>query len=324
MSTELTETCDATPDLHEPLVAGGAATVPATGAIATEPLPHIRIQPTRGWASLQLKELWRYRELMFFLAWRDIKVRYKQTVFGVAWAVMVPLFTMVVFNVLFSLLMGAGNQPSAAGVPYAISTFCAMVPWQLFANAINGSSNSLVANRNLITKVYFPRLIAPIAPVIASLVDFAIAFGMMIVLIAGYHLFTDYTFVFSWALLTLPFFVLLAVLTAMAMSMWLSAANAIYRDVRYALPFIVQVLMYVSPVIYTTQSIMGPTVPDWVRVLYGLNPLAGVIEGFRWALLGHTDAPGLIIIPSTLTVLALLLSGMYYFRRMERTFADLA
>lgn len=321
--TDTLDTLDAVPQLATPEAKTAAAPAVATSGDG-EPVPHIRIQPTRGWAALQLKELWRYRELLFFLAWRDIKVRYKQTIMGAAWAVMVPLFTMLVFNVLFTLLMGAGNQPSIEGVPYAISTFCALVPWQLFANAVGQSSNSIVGNRNLITKVYFPRLIAPLAPVIASLVDFAIAFGVLVIMIAGYHTFTDYTFTFSWALLALPLFTLLAVLTAVALSLWFSAANAIYRDVRYAVPFIVQILMYLSPVVYTTSSIMGKNIPEWAKLLYGLNPLAGVIEGFRWALIGHSDPPGLIIIPSTIVVLLMLVGGMYYFRRMERTFADVA
>lgn len=302
-------------------------TEPATSDVdvQTAPVAHIRIQPTRGWVALSLKELWAYRELLFFLAWRDIQVRYKQTVLGFAWAVLVPLLTMLVFNVLFGLLMGKDNKPTVTGVPYAISTFCALVPWQLFASAIGQSSNSIVSSRNLITKVYFPRLIIPLAPVLASLVDFVIAFGMLVLMIAGYSVFTDYTFHFSWALLTLPLFVLLAMATAVALSLWLSALNAIYRDVRYAVPFLVQMLMFLSPVIYTTQSIMGRQgVPDWVRVVYGLNPLAGVMEGFRWALLGRTDAPGLILIPSITVVVLLLVGGMFYFRRMERTFADLA
>lgn len=295
-----------------------------TAVETASPVPHLVIRPTRGWATLQLGELWKYRELLYFLAWRDIKVRYKQTVLGIAWAVLVPFMTMVVFNVLFGLLMGRGNEPTLAGVPYAISTFCALVPWQLFASAMSQSSNSIVNSRNLITKVYFPRLIAPLAPVLASLVDFLIAFAMLIAMIGCYHLFTDYTFVVSWRLLTLPFFVMLVCATALAISLWLSAMNAIYRDVRYMLPFLTQLLMFVSPVVYTTESILNKEgIPDWARVVYGLNPLAGVLEGFRWALLGGAP-PGAVLIPSTLMVIVLLISGMFYFRRMERTFVDLA
>lgn len=287
-------------------------------------LAHVRITPTKGWAHLGLKEVWAYRELLFFLTWRDVKVRYKQTILGALWAVLVPMFTMVVFNVLFGLLMGRGNQPTVDGVPYAISTYCALVPWQLFASAMTQSSNSLVSNRNLITKVYFPRLIAPLAPVFASLVDFAISFSVLLVMVAGFDLFTDYDFHFSWALLTLPLFVLLAIAASCAVSLWFSAMNAIYRDVQYVVPFLTQLLMYVTPVIYTTDSIMKEGVPQWVRVLYGLNPMACVVEGFRWALLGRSAAPGLVLIPSAIACGLLLLGGMYYFRRMERTFADLA
>lgn len=285
---------------------------------------HIVIEATRGWASLQLRELWAYRELLLNLALRDISVRYKQTVLGVGWAVLVPFLTMVVFSVLFGLLMGRDNKPTVAGVPYAISTFCALVPWQLFSHALNQASNSIISGQNLITKVYFPRLIIPLAPTLAALVDFVIAFGVLVLMIIGYSIFTDYTFTFSWALLTLPFFTLLTIVTAVAMSLWLSAGSAMYRDVKYIVPFLVQILMYVSPVIYATESIMGrPGVPEWARILYGLNPLAGVMEGFRWAMLGQSSPPGLIFIPSIAMVSVLLLGGMFYFRRMEKTFADM-
>ncbi len=285
---------------------------------------YTRIAPTRGWAAIHFHELWEYRELLLFLAWRDVKVRYKQTVLGAAWAVLVPFLTMVVFNVLFGLLMGKGNKPTLEGVPYAISTYAALVPWQLFANAMGQSSNSLVSNRNLITKVYFPRLIAPIAPLLSSLVDFAIAFAVLLALIAGYHLFTDYQFAVSWRQLLIPLFVLLACAAALALSLWLSALNAIYRDVRYAVPFLVQILMFVSPVVYAAQSIIKPNTPEWIQVAYMLNPLAGVLEGFRWALFGQSGPLGFPFLISILMVGALLAGGLYYFRRMERLFSDLA
>jgi lipopolysaccharide transport system permease protein len=284
----------------------------------------VRIKASKGWAALDLKALWDYRELMFFLAWRDIKVRYKQTVFGAAWAVLVPLLTMLIFSVLFGLIMGQGNKPTPAGIPYEISTFAAMVPWQLFANAITQSSTSLVTNRNMITKVYFPRLIAPIAPILAALVDFAIAFGVLVALIAVYAAIGAFDFELSWRLLTLPLFVLLAALTALALSMWLSAANAIYRDVKYILPFLVQTLMFVSPVVYSVDSIFDANTPEWLVSLYCLNPLVFVLEGFRWALFGAGMVTVPMMITSALGVLVLFVGGAFYFRRMERLFADVA
>lgn len=291
---------------------------------ASSATPVIRIRPTKGWAPLDLASLWAYRELMFFLAWRDIKVRYKQTFLGVAWAVLVPLLTMLVFNVLFGLIMGREGKPSPAGIPYEISTFAAMVPWQLFAVAITQSSNSLITNRNMITKVYFPRLIAPIAPVLAALVDFAFAFVVLGLMIFVFAAMGAFEFQFSWRLLTLPLFVLLTVLTSLALSIWLSAANAIYRDIKYIIPFLVQTLMFVSPVVYSIDSIFNENTPDWMVVLYSLNPLAGVLEGFRWALFGAGFMSPTLILTSTAGVFVLLVGGAFYFRRMERTFADVA
>ena len=285
---------------------------------------YTRITPSRGWVGIHLGELWAYRELLFFLAWRDVKVRYKQTVLGVAWAVLVPLLTMVVFNVLFGLLMGREGKPTLPGVPYAISTYAALVPWQLFAYAMGQSSNSIISNRNMITKVYFPRLIAPLAPVLSALVDFVIAFAILLALLAAYHVFTDYSFALSWRLVLLPLFVALAVLTALALSLWLSALNAIYRDVRYAVPFLVQILMFVSPVVYTSGNILKEGTTEWIVALYYLNPMAGVLEGFRWALFGEPALTAGMVLPSALGVTLLLVSGAFYFRRMERWFADLA
>ncbi len=295
------------------------------GATAPRAIPHyVRIAPGRGWVAVQWRELWDRRELLFFLAWRDVKVRYKQTLLGAAWAVLVPLLTMIVFDVLFTLLLGAANKPTVEGVPYAISTFAALVPWQVFAYTMGQSGNSLVANRNLITKVYFPRLIAPLAPVLSAVVDFMIAFAVLLAMIAGYHLLTDYRFEPSWRLLALPGFLVLAVLTALSLSLWLSAMTAIYRDVRYVIPFLVQMLMFVSPVVYTTSSVISADAPWWAATLYGLNPLAGVIEGFRWCLFGQPLLPWPMVASSAAGVLLFLAGGMFYFRRMERLFADLA
>lgn len=277
--------------------------------------PTVHIKPGTGWALVDLDELWRYRELIGFLAGRDIKVRYKQAVLGVAWAVLRPLLTMLVFNVLFGLLMGKHGKPTIAGIPYAVSAYCALVPWQLFASSLTQSGNSLVSNKELLTKVYFPRLIMPLAPILAALVDFGIAFVVLVVMMVWYGV------VPSLAVLTLPLFVLLAIMTSLAVSLWLSALNALYRDVRHALPFLVQLWMYVSPVVYTTESIMRGQ-PQWLRVLYGLNPIAGVVEGFRWALLGSPRPPTAILFASCSVVLTGLLGGLLYFGRMERTFAD--
>jgi lipopolysaccharide transport system permease protein len=265
---------------------------------------------------LDLAELWRYRELIGFLALRDIRIRYKQSLLGVAWAVIQPLLTMVVFTLLFGMLLGRRGMPTVEGVPYAVSTYCALVPWQLFATSLASSGDSLVTNQHLIRKVYFPRLVAPIAPILAALLDFGIAlvvlFGMM--LFCGVEL--------GPSLLAVPLFVLFAVLTALAVSLWLSAANAIYRDVRFATPFLVQIWMFVTPVVYTTASVMKDQ-PEWVQLVYGLNPMAGVTEGFRWALLGAAAPPATVLGASLFAVLVLLVGGAFYFRRMERSFADL-
>ena len=287
------------------------------------------IRPERGWQSLRFAELWHYRELLWFLTARDIKVRYKQTLFGAGWAVLTPLLTMVVFNVLFSVLMD--RPPSPLGIPYAISTFCALVPWQLFAHSLAQSGNSLVTNRNMITKVYFPRLIMPVAPTLAALVDFLIAFAVLVGMIAVYHftsidqLHGEYRFQFTWQLCLLPAFVALTVITSLAVSFWLSALNAIYRDFRYVIPFVVHMWMYLSPVIYATQdSRFEKSFTDhpWLATLYGLNPMAGVLEGFRWVLLGSAPPPPELLVASVSMVFVLFVGGALYFRRMERTFID--
>jgi lipopolysaccharide transport system permease protein len=270
-------------------------------------LSHTRIEPSRGWISLGLKDLWKYRELLFFLAWRDIKVRYKQTLLGAAWAVIQPLLTMLVFTLFFGRL---ARVPSD-GIPYPLFCYAALLPWQLFAYALTESSNSVVANERLITKVYFPRLVVPLASILAGLVDFVIAFTLVIGMMVWYGMKP------GWAILTLPFFVIFTIVTALAVGLWLSALNVQYRDVRYTLTFIVQFWLIASPVAYSSTL-----VPARWRPFYGLNPMAGVIEGFRWALLGKEQAPGPMLWVSMTVVAAVLVGGLYYYRRMEKTFAD--
>ncbi len=274
------------------------------------------IQPHRGWVRIDLPELWRYRELIGYLALRDLRVRYKQSLLGAAWAVLQPLVTMVVFTLLFGLLLGRDGMPTLQGVPYAVSTYCALVPWQLFAAALTASGDSLVANQQLITKVYFPRLVTPIAPILAALVDFVLAFAVLLGMMLWFGIAP------GWGALALPLLAMLAVATALAVSLWLSALNALYRDVRHALPFLAQTWMFATPVVYTAESVLSGR-PDWVRFAYGLNPMAGVVEGFRWALLGGANPPWEALLTSVIVVGALLVGGAYFFRRMERTFADL-
>ena len=282
--------------------------VVSAASVERSELPHTRIEPSKGWISLGLKDLWQYRELLFFLSWRDIKVRYKQTTLGAAWAVIQPLFTMLVFTLFFGRL---AKVPSD-GIPYPLFSYTALLPWQLFAYALTESSNSVVANERLITKVYFPRLVVPLASILAGLVDFAIAFTLVIGMMVWYGVRP------TWAVLTLPFFVILAMAAALGVGLWLSALNVQYRDVRYTLTFIVQFWLLASPVAYSSTL-----VPVRWRPLYGLNPMAGVIEGFRWALLGKAQAPGAMLWVSVVIVALVLAGGLYYYRRMEKTFADL-
>lgn len=280
----------------------------AEKAALPESVPTLVIRPQEGWSSLGLKELWEYRELLYFLTWRDIKVRYKQTALGALWAIIQPFFMMVVFSLFFGRLAGVPSD----NIPYPVFIFCALLPWQLFAQALNESSNSLVANERLITKVYFPRLVIPIAAVLGGLVDFAIAFVVLLGMMAYYHIIP------TLAVLLLPFFILLAVLTALGVGLWLSALNVQYRDVRYTLNFLTQFWMFMTPVAYPSSI-----VPEKWRALYGLNPMAGVVEGFRWALLGKTQAPGPLLAVSIVAVILILIGGLFYFRRMEETFADI-
>ena len=270
--------------------------------------PFTIIRSSRGWVSLDLRELWEYRELLYFLVWRNVKVRYRQTLLGGLWVVLQPFLTMVVFSVFFGRL---ANVPSD-GLPYPIFSFTALLPWQLFARAVTDSTNSLVANQRLITKVYFPRLVIPVSAVLAGLVDF----GVSLVVLLGMMFY--YGIVPTVGVFLLPLFVLLAMATALAVSLWLSALNVQYRDVHQIVPFLVQLWLYATPIAYSSSLI-----PEGYRALYGLNPMVGVVEGFRWALLG-SQAWGTrtMVVVSVLAVSVLLMGGLVYFRRMERTFAD--
>jgi lipopolysaccharide transport system permease protein len=271
-------------------------------------VPLLRITPSAGWVSLKLHELWEYRELLYFLVWRDIKVRYKQTSLGVAWAIIQPFLTMVVFSVFFGRL---AKIPSD-GVPYPIFSFAALVPWTFFAHGLTHASNSLVGSANLIKKIYFPRLAVPISSVTSGIVDFVLAFTVLLGMMLYYDI------VPTINVLWLPALLLLALLTSLGVGLWLSAMNVKFRDVRHVVPFLTQFWLFATPIAYPSSLLPEP----W-RTLYGLNPMAGVVEGFRWALLGTHTAPGPIIIVSVLITLALLLGGAFYFRRLERTFADI-
>jgi lipopolysaccharide transport system permease protein len=273
------------------------------------------IRPSRGLSALNLRDLWFYRELVFFLTWRDIKVRYKQTLLGASWAVLQPVFQMIVFTLLFSRVANLSSD----GVPYPIFNFTALLPWRLFAKALNDAGRSLVSNRNMITKVYFPRLVIPLASVLGGVVDFIIAFFVLIAIIVAYHFSPDveYQFQATPALFALPLFVLLALVTAFGVSLWLSALNVLYRDVGYILPFLTEIWFFITPIVYSSAE-----VPENWRILYALNPMTGVIEAFRWALLNTQFFPGPMILVSALVSLTVLVSGLFYFRRMERIFAD--
>ncbi len=265
------------------------------------------MEPPNRWLSLRLTELWDYRELLFFLIWRDLKVRYKQTVLGVAWSVIQPLLTMVVFSVIFGRL---AKLPSD-NIPYPLFSFAGLLPWQLFQRALGDASMSLVGAQNMITKVYFPRLFLPAGAVFSGLVDFAIAFVILIGMMLFYHITP------TLAILTLPLFLLLTVMTAMAMGMWLSALNVKYRDVKYVTTFLLQFWLYATPVAYSSAMI-----PEKWRLIYGLNPMAGVVNGFRWALLGQKMALDPLVYISIVMVVVLFITGLIYFQHTEQTFAD--
>lgn len=266
------------------------------------------IRPPQGWQALDLREIWHYRELLYFLAWRDIKVRYKQTAIGVAWVVLQPFLTMVIFSLIFGQLMQVSTNGEE---PYPVFAFVALLPWTLFASALSRSGQSLVADANLISKVYFPRLILPFAAVLSTLVDFVISFVILLAMLVFYRI------VPGTAVLALPFLLLLAFLTALSFGLWLSALNVKYRDFGYVIPFLIQFWLFLTPVAYPSTLIPEP----W-RLLYSLNPMAGVVEGFRWALLGQQSLPGMPIFLSSIVVLLLFSGGLFYFRRMEFEFAD--
>lgn len=282
---------------------------PQSAASATTPQQQtvVRIRPSSGWVALNLQELWHYRELMYFLTWRDIKVRYKQTILGASWAIIQPVMTMVAFSLFFGQL---GKIPSD-GVPYPVFSYVGLLPWTFFTYALTQASGSLVGSANLITKVYFPRLIVPVASVLSGGVDFAMAFIVLLVLMAYFRLTP------TGAAVLLPGFLLLALITALGVGLWLSALNVEYRDVRYAIPFITQFWLFATPIAYPSSLIAEP----W-RTLYGLNPMVGVVEGFRWALLG-SNPPGPMLLASVAAATLILLTGIFYFRRTERSFADI-
>ena len=273
-----------------------------------KPLTVARRQARSGWVAIDFGELWRYRELLVFQAIRDIKVRYKQTALGAAWAVLQPVMTMVVFSIFFGKLAGIPSD----GIPYPIFAFCALLPWQLFSHALTYSSNSLIDNANVLTKVYFPRLILPFSAVIAGLVDFAIAFVVMVGMMVYYDMLP------GWAVITLPLFILLALAAALSVGLWLSALNVKYRDIRYTLPFLAQLWLFVTPVAYPSSLVP----PQW-QAVYGLNPMVCVVDGFRWALLGKSLPAGPMVFVSVAATVVLLIGGLFYFQRMEKSFADI-
>ncbi|MHB8117584.1 MAG: ABC transporter permease [Methanothrix sp.] len=276
------------------------------GKNSVDEVPVTIIRPLNGWIPIDFKELWAYRELIYTFASRDIKIRYKQTALGATWAIIQPLFAMVIFTIIFG---GLAKIPSE-GIPYPLFSYAALLPWTLFAEGITRSTSSMITNSNIMTKVYFPRLVMPISGILSPSVDFAVAFIILIGMILYYG------FVPTINIVWLPVFILLALATSLGVGLWLSALNVQYRDFQYTVPFIIQIWLYSSPVVYASSL-----VPEKYRLIYGLNPMAGVIEGFRWALLG-TEPPSSMIFVSVLMVALILISGAYYFKRMEKTFAD--
>ena len=276
-------------------------------AVNTEPATTI-VKPSGGWASQNLRDLWIYRELIFFLTWRDLKVRYKQTLLGASWAVLQPFLTMVVFSIFFGNL---ADVPSD-GVPYPIFSYTALIPWTLFSKALQDASRSLVANSHMITKVYFPRMILPLSSVLAGLVDFSIAFVVLLGMMVYFGIMP------TASIWMLPLFLLLALITAVGIGLWLSALNVLYRDIGYILPFLTQFWMFVTPIAYPSSM-----VPEKWQAVYAINPMTGVVEGFRWSLLGTGQPPGVMTVVSSLVAVFILISGIFYFKRMERIFADM-
>lgn len=302
---ELTEERDSS---HGPLHVRDAAGAEGSGASAHgSSLPVVHIRAGSGWASLELGELWRYRELLYFLVWRDIKVRYKQTVLGASWAIIQPFGTMVVFSLFFGRLAGIPSD----GIPYPVFAYAALVPWTLFAQGLSQAANSLVASQDLIRKIYFPRLALPIAAVLAGLVDFVIAFVVLIGMMLYFGIAP------SVQILWLPALLLLALITSLGVGLWFSALNVQYRDVAYVVPFMVQFWLFATPIAYPSSLL-----PEQWRIVYSLNPMVGVVEGFRWALVGTETAPGPMIVVSAFAAIGILVGGAFYFRWMERSFAD--
>jgi lipopolysaccharide transport system permease protein len=279
-----------------------------TAASPSTPEMVLVIGASHGWVSLKLKELWQYRELLYFLTWRDIKVRYKQTALGALWAILQPLLTMLIFSLVFGKLAKVRSD----GIPYPLFSMAALAPWTLFSFGLMQSSQSLVVSSNMVKKIYFPRLAIPIATVLSGVVDFLLAMGILVVMAIMYGVH------FGPRVLFLPLFVLLAVVISLGVGLWLSAVNVKYRDVRYAVPFLVQFWMYGTPIAYSSTMLHEP----W-RTVFGLNPMAGVVEGFRWALLGANTGPGPMVAVSSLMSVLILVSGAFYFRRMEKHFADM-
>jgi lipopolysaccharide transport system permease protein len=288
------------------MVTSNPSVVAPLGSSASSPFT-VRIEPPRGWFALHLRELWDYRGLLYFFVWRDVKVRYKQTAVGILWVVLQPILTMGVFTLFFGRL---AKLPSS-GLPYPVFYFAAVVPWAYFATALQKCTNVIVENQHVITKVYFPRLVLPLAAVSSGLVDFSIGFVLMIALTLAYGIRP------TIAALLLPLLLLLAVLTALSVGLWTSALNALYRDVSSVIPFLIQFWMLASPVAYPSSL-----VPERWRWLYGLNPMAGVIDGFRWALTGHGRPPGPMMLVSTAMVVVLLTGGLFFFQRMEGSVTD--
>ena len=273
----------------------------------------IVIRPTKGWMALNLRELWHYRELIYFMTWRDLKVRYKQTLLGVTWAVLQPFLTMVVFSIFFG---GLAKVPSD-GIPYPIFSYVGLLPWGLFANALLNASRSLYSHQNMVSKVYFPRLVMPLSSVLGGLVDFGIASIVLVGIILYYNLTGVTHLTFTWPMLTLPLYLLMALGTALGVALWLSAMYVQYHDVGYILPFLSEFWRILSPVVYSTTLI-----PAKWQIFYALNPMAGVVNGFRWAILGTPTGPSIDLVISATVACMLLVSGLFYFRRMEKTFAD--
>ncbi len=294
----------ATPDTIPPNPRHGAG---ASAVKMADDLPITHLRPSKGWVGANLRGVWKYRELLYFLVWRDIKVRYKQTALGAAWAIIQPFFTMVVFSLFFGRLA----QVPSDGLPYPVFSFAALVPWTFFANGLTYSANSLVGNQELIRKVYFPRLIIPSAAVLSGGIDFALAFVVLLGMMLFYGIVPGLNLVWIIPLLGL------ALVTSLGVGLWFSALNVRYRDVRYVVPFLIQIWLFATPIAYPSSLLSDP----W-RIVYALNPMVGVVEGFRWALLDTGTAPGPMIVVSSLAAVTLLVGGVMYFRRMERTFAD--